>query len=577
VEFRILGPLEVTSRGERLPLGGPNQRALLALLILHANESVRRERLIDEIWGEAPPRTAAVSLNGYVSKLRKLLTNGSGASVETRPEGYALLIEPEQLDVNRFQRLVEQAREQKAEGRPEDAEETLSAALGLWRGPPLDDLAYAPFAQAEIARLEEIHVAALEDRLELEIDQGRHAAVVGELEKLASDHPLRERPVALLMLALSRSGRQAEALQAYERARRLLAEELGLEPSEMLRELQGRILRHDPDVAPVPQASRRVDAARSQMALRPRHLLIALAAAAAAAALIASIAFGGGGHGARVTANSLGVLDPATGRFISAVPLGQSPTLVAFGNGDAWVVNERGRIVSRIDGAKRRVVDNISAPAPVSGLAAAGGSIWIASSGDGRIRRIDPAYNRLDNRSTRSCEGCGAQLTAGSGALWTTDDFDTLARIAPRTGASMRAPAGLVRGAHGVAADEAGVWVAGDGVTRIDPRTLLPEGVPIPTGRVQAIAVGAHAVWAAVGNRVVEINPDDNSVEASVTVGSNPSSIAVGGGAVWVANSSDGTISRIDPAKAVVVDTIHVGPSPVGLAFGGGKLWVSAQ
>ena len=576
MEFRILGPLEVTSCGERLPLGGPQQRALLALLLLHANQSVGRERLIDEIWGETPPRTAAVSLNGYVSKLRKLLTSGSGAAVETRPDGYALRIEPEQLDVNQFEHLVARAREQKAAGRAREAEEALAAALELWRGPPLADLMYAPFAQSEIARLEENRVAAIEDRYELELDQGRHAAVVGELEKLANDHPLRERPAALLMLALYRSGRQAEALQAYERTRRLLAEELGLEPGEQLRELQGRILRRDPELA-VPQAGSRLAAARSRQARRPGRLIVALAVIAGAVALAAAIGFGGGGHGVRVTANSVGILDPAKNTFVDSVPLGEAPTLVTFADGDAWIVNQRGRIVSRIDGGKRRVVDNIATPAPVTGLAAAAGSIWLSSGSDGRIRRIDPAYNRLNDASTRSCEGCGGNLAAGEGALWTTDDFDTLARVDPRTGVPTRAPGELGRGAHGVAAGAAGVWVAGDGVTRLDPRTLLPESVPIPTGRVGPIAVGAGAVWAAVGNKVVEIKPRDNSVEASIAVGSNPSSIAVGGGAVWVANSSDGTISRIDPAKAAVVDTIHVGPSPVGLAFGDGKLWVSAQ
>jgi YVTN family beta-propeller protein len=577
VDFRILGPLEVSSDGERLPLGGPNQRALLALLILHANESIRRDLLIDEIWGESPPRTAPVSLNGYVSKLRKLLVNGSGAALETRPEGYALRVEPDQLDVNRFERLLAEAREARAEGQPQDAEQKLATALELWRGPPLADLAYASFAQPEIARLEEIHVAAREDRYELELEQGRHVNAVGELEKLASDHPLRERPAALLMLALYRSGRQAEALQAYERTRRVLAEELGLEPSETLQDLQRRILQRDAELAPVQtEARHKADLMRSRTGSRRWRLLVALVVAAGAIATAGAIGLGGGGHGVRVTANSLGVLDPATDKFLAALPLGESPTLVVFGHGDAWVVNQRGRIVSRVDATKRRVVDNISAPIPISGLAAAAGSIWL-SGGDGRIRHIDPEYNRLDGTSIRSCDGCGGELAAGERALWTTDDFDNLARVDPRTGASIRSPANLARGAHGVAVGEGGVWVAGDGVTRLDPRTLLPAGVPIPTGVVGVIAVGAHAVWAVVGNKVVEINPHDNSVEASIPVGSNPGSIAVGGGAVWVANSSDGTISRIDPAKQAVVATIHVGPSPVGLAFGANRLWVSTQ
>jgi len=575
VEFRILGPLQVTSGDGPLPLGGPNQRALLALLILHANEAVRRELLIDEIWGESPPRTAHVSLNGYVSKLRKLLTNGSGAAVETRPEGYSLRVEPEQLDIIRFERLVGGARESKAQGRLADAHEELTRALELWRGPPLADLTYAPFAQSEIARLEELRLAAIEDRFELELDLGRHTSVVAELEKLASQNPLRERPTALLMLALYRSGRQAEALEVYERARRVLAEELGLEPSETLRELQGRILRRDPELAP-PLPTQRAARDRAPRPRWSRPLLGALVVTSAAVVVVIALGLGRGGHGARVAANSLGVLDPSTDRFVGDVPVGEAPTLVAFGAGSAWIVNQRGRVVSRIDARTRRVIDNISAPSRVTGLVATAHSVWLTSSNDSRVRRIEPAYNGIDNRSTRSCDGCGGALAVGEGALWTTDDFTTLARIDPRTGLSTRVPTELARGAHGVAAGAGAVWVAGDGVTRIDPVTLLPAGWT-PTGQSQAIAAGPGAVWVSAGNKVLEINPDDNSVETSVGVGSNPSSIVVGGGAVWVANSSDGTISRVDPKTGAVVDTIRVGRSPVGLAFGDGKLWVSAQ
>jgi len=573
VEIRILGPLEVVSGDEHLALGGPNQRALLALLVLHANQPVRRDLLIDEIWGESPPKSADVSLNGYVSKLRKLLANGSGVTVETRLAGYALSMERDRLDANRFEDLVAAAREDAAAGRPLVAQETLTRALALWRGSPLADLSDAPFAQPEIARLEETRLAAIEARYEIELELGRHDGLVPELDRLANDHRLREQPTALLMLALYRSGRQAEALQAYERTRRALAEELGLEPSESLRELQRRILQRDSTLAE-PARPRR-EARPRRRGLRPVYAFVAFAAVAGAALLAVALGAGRGNHTVTVAANSLGALDPTTREFVSDIPVGRAPTLVAYGNGSAWVVNERGRIVSRIDSRSPRVVDNVSAPVSVTGLAAEARSIWVTSTTDSAVRRIDPAYNRIDTQPTRLCNGCGADLSAGDDALWTTDDFTTLERIGPRSATPGRAD--LTQGAHALAVGGGSVWVAGDGVTRVDPKTLLPEGTPIPTGRAEAIAFGLGAVWVAVGNRVVEIDPDDNSIAASFQVGSNPRSIAVGGHAVWVANSSDGTISRIDPADGGAVTTIHVGPSPVGLAFGGGRLWVSVQ
>ena len=573
MDVRILGPLEVVSGAESLALGGPNQRALLALLVLHANQPVRREFLIDEIWGESPPKTADVALNGYVSKLRKILFNGSGMAVETLPSGYALRMEHELLDANRFEALVTRARQDKADGRALEAKKTLTSALELWRGSPLADFSYAPFAQPEIARLEELQLAAIETRYEIELDLGHHAALVGELDKLASDHPLREQPTSLLMLALYRSGRQAEALQAYERARRALAEDLGLEPSEALRELQRRILQRDPTLAVAPAPSPKVTA--RGRAIKPAYAFVGLAAVASAVLLAIALGAGRSGHGVSVTPSSLGVLDPTTRKFVGDIPLGKAPTLVTFGQGSAWVVNERGRVVSRIDPDTARVIDNIPTPVPATGLAAGAGSIWLTSTRDGTARRIDPTYNRLDAESTRLCDGCGAGLSAGEGALWTIDDFTTLERIGP--GAPTLGPTDLTQGAHTLAVGGGSVWVGGDGVTRVDPKTLLPAGTPIPTGEAEAIAFGLGAVWVAVGDRVVEIDPDDNSIASSFQVGSNPRSIAVGGNAVWVANSSDGTVSRIDPGQGGNVSTIEVGPSPVGLAYGGGRLWVSAQ
>jgi DNA-binding SARP family transcriptional activator len=239
LEFRILGPLEVADDGEPLQLSGQKQRALLALLLLDANRVVSTDRIVDALWGEAPPRTAATSLQNFVSQLRKLL----GADVVvTKPPGYQLRIAPEQLDLERFTRLVEESRAEP----PDERAAKLRRALALWRGRPLADLGFEAFAQQEIGRLEELRLAALEDRVEADLQAGRHKDLVGELEAFADEHPLRERLRSQLMLALYRSGRQAEALQIYHDTRRVLVDELGIEPSPTLQQLHGAILRQDP-------------------------------------------------------------------------------------------------------------------------------------------------------------------------------------------------------------------------------------------------------------------------------------------------------------------------------------------
>ena len=239
LEFRILGPLEVADEGEPLQLSGQKQRALLALLLLDVNRVVSTDRIVDALWGEEPPRTAATSLQNFVSQLRKLL--GSDVVV-TKPPGYQLRIEREQLDLERFTRLVEESRAEP----PAERAAKLRHALALWRGPPLADLGFEAFAQQEIGRLEELRLAAIEDRVEAELEAGRHSDLVGELEAFADEHPLRERLRSHLMLALYRSGRQAEALQIYHDTRRVLVDELGIEPSPTLQQLHGAILRQDP-------------------------------------------------------------------------------------------------------------------------------------------------------------------------------------------------------------------------------------------------------------------------------------------------------------------------------------------
>src|SRR6266540_1425772 len=247
MDFRILGPLEVCDNERVLPLGGAKQRALLAILILHANEVVSVERLLDDIWGERQPASGAKALHVYVSQLRKVIGDDR---LLTRAPGYMLRLDPDELDVKRFQQLREQA----DTADPEEAGVLLREATSLWRGAPLADVAYESFAQSEIARLEELRTSAIEKRIDADLALGGHAELVGELEALVRDHPLRERLRGQLMLALYRSGRQAEALRVYQDARRALVEELGIEPGKFLRELHQTILRQDP-VLEIPAAA----------------------------------------------------------------------------------------------------------------------------------------------------------------------------------------------------------------------------------------------------------------------------------------------------------------------------------
>jgi DNA-binding SARP family transcriptional activator len=244
VEFRILGPLEAVAEGRVVTLGGSRQRTLLALLLVRANQVVSTDRLIDALWGAQPPRTAANSLQYHISQLRRTLA--PAGAIVTKDPGYVIRLEQGELDLFQFERLVSDAQRSS----PELAARLLRDALGLWRGPALADLARESFARPEILRLEELRLGALDARCEADLALGRHAEVVGELELLVREHPLRERLRAQLMRALYGSGRQAEALDVYRETRRLLVEELGIEPSPALRELEAAILRQDASLTP---------------------------------------------------------------------------------------------------------------------------------------------------------------------------------------------------------------------------------------------------------------------------------------------------------------------------------------
>ena len=353
MDFRILGPLEVAQDGQSLRLGGAQQRALLAVLLIYRGEVLSTDRLIDELWADCPPPTAAKTVQGYVSQLRRVL--GEEAIV-TRGHGYRLAVVSDQVDVARFEALVSEGQTALADGDAANAQQRLGEALALWRGEPLADFAYDAFAQAEIARLQESRLAAIEARIDADLALGEHTRLVAELEALVHQHPLRERLIAQLMLALYRSGRQAEALACYRAARKRLVEELGLDPGRDLQELEEAILTQDRALdlptrgsarGPPPSARRR----RAGLVIAAAGVVLLAAIAAAAVTLSAS-----GSASLRVGANSLAVLDPRSNTVVASASVGVRPGAIAFGAGSLWVANMDDQTVSRIDPATLRTM-----------------------------------------------------------------------------------------------------------------------------------------------------------------------------------------------------------------------------
>jgi YVTN family beta-propeller protein len=576
VRFRILGPFEVSEDGQPLEVGAGKQRALLALLLLRSNQVVSTDRLVDALWEDDPPASAVNSVHVYVSQLRKLLGDGQ---LQTRGRGYLLELQPEQLDLRRFEHLLDEGRALLAADEAERAAEALQRGLGLWRGPPLSDFASEPFAQSEIARLEELHLAALEERIDADLALGRHGDLVAELEARVRDHPLRERLRAQLMLALYRSGRQAEALDEYQRARRMLADDLGLDPGRRLQELERAILGQDeqldpPRRAPIPRA----------LARRRGGVLIAAGAALllATATGVAAIELTGGDRPGltSVSANSMAAIDTSSNRIVAEVPVGTSPRAVTAGDGSIWIANADADSVSRVDPVKQVTIQTIRVGTGPAALAFGGGFVWVANSRDGSVSRIDP---KTDTVVQRIQVGNGPSgVAVDSRSVWVSNSSDgTVTELDRETGEPRRTlPIGP--SADGVAAGGSSVWVTSatsGNVSRIDSRTRSVVAMVGAGSGADAVAVGAGAVWVAnrLDGTVTRIDPATNTIRATIAVGDGPDGIAVAPGAVWVSNELAGTLSRIDPARDMVVETVSTGNPPRGLVHATGRLFVAVR
>jgi DNA-binding SARP family transcriptional activator/ABC-type branched-subunit amino acid transport system substrate-binding protein/streptogramin lyase len=627
MEFRILGPLEVAEHGSRLNVGRGKERSVLAILLLHANEVISSDRLIEELWGDEPPATAVKSVQVYVSRLRKTLASaGSGGSPDgvllTRGRGYTLRVEPGQLDAESFEQGLTQAERSLAVGAPEEASETLRRVLALWRGPALADFVYEPFAELEIARLEALRLVAIEQRITADLQLGRHAAVVPELDTLVARHPLRERFWEQLMLALYRSGRQTEALQAYRRARHVLVEEAGLEPGEPLRTLERAILAHDPALASPPATGKpwkraEDDASTAPRPRRPpvpavltryRVALLACGALLLGATVVAAVSQLGGGstHHHRsappglLAPDTVGRIDPRTSAILASVAVPGGPARLALAGDELWVASDRSRTLSALDASSRATSTVIGLGSFPTDLALGGGAEWVLDGKSGRLLRISRGYGSVAGRlpidrgraqtypsEHRSILDNPWSVAVGLGGVWVTDGSSHLVRVDPRT-SRVLARVDVGHSLNDVAVGEGAIWtISGRAATvsRIDPRTLrVTDRIPIvsrPGAAAPypiAIRAGLGSIWVLNANvaAVTRIDATTRGVTETVRIGieHGPMRLAVGAGAAWVANG-DGTLSRIG-AEAKVATTTAIGSRLLDVVAGRGGVWVTA-
>jgi DNA-binding SARP family transcriptional activator/streptogramin lyase len=594
MRYLILGPLEVRDGETDVALRGGQQRKLLAILLLRSGEAVSSDRLIDELWDGKPPETAAKALQGYVSSLRKQL---GPETVETVGAGYRMAVAPEDLDAHRFEELLAEARP--LEHAPAAAK--LREALGLWRGPALADFAYDDFARSEIERLDELRLVAVERRIDLELALGHHDDLVPELEALVRAHPLRERLRGHLMVALYRSGRQAEALDAYRDARTALRDELGLEPSEDLQALQRAILDHDPALAAPPRVDppAQTGADGRPQGRRFRHPLVAVAFGLAilGGAIAAAVLTRSNGEGAPIVvpANKVARIDPVGMKIKSYQPVGRDPRAIAVGLGSVWVANGEDGTVDRLDPATGSFQGQ-SHPIGIggddlSGIAIGSHAVWVADGNAGTVTRIDPNLDlaqtiRPDPKQTVAPDPVFF-IAYGSHYVWATRANELL-RIDPQTN---QVDKRLVIGTPtGLATGGGSVWVTTQaGLLRIDP-VRVEESGRHPFGFARAPVYTRGSVWLIVDSEIHQIDPitlDQRDVEPA---GSEPASLAAGGGALWAADFFDGKLTRLAAAGGRTA-SLRVGknlkPDPnrppsgasnlSAVAVGGGAVWVGVS
>jgi DNA-binding SARP family transcriptional activator len=582
VEYRILGPLEVVDEGGPVAIGRLKERLVLAVLLLHANEFVSRERLIDELWGPAPPPTAKKAVNVYISQLRKALARNGHDPVSTADGGYRLGVDDDELDVARLRQLLAAARERESAGELEAAAELLREGLGLWRGPTLSGLLLESHGREEISQLDELRLTALMDRIDCDLALGRHEEVVGELHVLVGEHPLRERLRAQQMLALYRADRQADALDAYQQARHDLIEELGIEPSESLQRLQQAILRHDAALeAPAGTAAANAAApaavtvergavpALRHFRRRPpgRRYLVGsgIAAVAAVAAAVGFLSTRGSGPEppsspvSYAGADTSAIIDPSTGKFAPGPGGGVKPGPMGVVGHKLWILTRGNAQIQPYDLRTQRESPPFPAGTSPYAIVADANGAWVT--------QRKPFVTWI---------GRPASYNA---------DHPYATPVAPTQNISVP-----LRGAGGEAYGGGYVWVipgplsTGNRVALIDVRRRrFHSTIPLGPGlQTSALAYGYRAAWIAAWDPqhstawLARVRPGSDRPESLALEtgdGAGPLAVAVGDGSVWVVTSR-GNLLRVDPKSLRIAHRISMSDEqPTLLADGAGSVW----
>jgi len=605
VEFLLLGPLEVRAGAGPLPLGGAKQRAALAILLLQRNEVVSRDRLIDGLWGETPPPSAAHTLETYVSRLRKALQHdGDPERISTRPPGYLLRIEEGELDLERLEFLTAEGKRALVADDPAKAAEVFREGLALFRGAPLADVAHSPFAQAEAGRLEELRLAALEQRIQADLESGRCEAVVGELEVLVTRYPLRERFWAQLMLALYRSGRQGEALTAFDRVRGELADELGVDPGNSLQHLQQGILRQDPlldqvhrvpvavDAATFDRSTGEMSAHSRRIGKEPRRLGhpfrrrrngFALAAAAAVVvslvATLIPVVRSDETDRPNVSLPGMTIVDEDTGSQTAYIPpseVNQGNYIFAADHFWAWAGDPD--LFVKIDPESGAVMKRISPTSDVRAYAVSGSSLWEV--GNATLAEINinlgAEVARYPLPRDPALPGEQTGVAVADGSLWVTrGGLNEVLRIDPKSGDVVDVYSG-VPGPVTIAVDAGYAWTISNfkGVTVLDLATGHVVRVRIPAGPLQYVAAGGGYGWVSDEAKGVVYKIDQaGHVVATYTTGQGARPMSFADGVLWVANQDMGTVTGIDGLTGAM-RTFSFDHPTSDIAAGGGRVLV---
>jgi YVTN family beta-propeller protein len=610
--FRVLGPLEVARSGSAVPLGGPRQRAVLAMLLLEANCVVPMDRLADEVWAGKPPDGWVATLQTYVFHLRRALEpdRAPGRSAEvlvTKGRGYLLRVDRDDVDATLFEDRFAAGRALLDTGRYPEAATALRAALDLWHSRVLADLSDYAFIEPAAARLEELRLAAIESRIEADLALGRHGALAADLEQLVAAHPLRERLHEQLILALYRCGRQADALAAYRRVRDLLAGELGIDPGEPLRSLHAAVLRQDPALdcrdagqtrpgesgrhgggsAPYPARApvhgSRPDGIRRRLgpaarSIRRRYAMGSVLAVVVAACLVA-IRPWAAARPADVPGGTVVLLDSA-GSVPGAPATVSSPDGLAYGDGSIWAVNSADGKLVRINPVTHATEQQIPVGAAPSAVTVTGDNVWVANGGDGTVSRVSATTGLLVQ--TIPTGNLPVAIASGRSGVWVANEGDdTVSRIDPATGKVTRTvPVGARP--DGISVGPDAVWVANgeDGtVQRIDPVTDQPGGPTFVGSGPAGIVQTRTAVWVAdsLDLTVMKLDPVTGSVVATIDVGDGPSSIVATRNAIWVGDEFGAAVSQIDPRTDRVIRTLRLGSSPQSMVATASGLWIAAR